>query len=221
MIPLEPLLAVAIEDVAGVVVGLIFLVFFVISQLAGATKKGKRPPAEVDIQPPRRDPPRGNQPPPPEKKLADEIDSFLREVQQQPKPVAPPRPTPVAPQPVMASIVEPEPQRLSEGFASLEQRDSIHDVTPSRPEPRRSPSQADQRLEEHVHDVFDHDVGHLGDRYEAAANKPESRGVTDDAATVTAVPSSASEFAEFLRDPTDVRKAIVLSEILNRPSDRW
>lgn len=75
--------------------------------------------------------------------------------------------------------------------------------------------EVDERVETHVHQVFDHEVGSLsakaGDATLAAAGgKPAERPAP-----------LAGLIAAMFRDPNNVRSAVILSEVLRRPDDRW
>jgi hypothetical protein len=80
----------------------------------------------------------------------------------------------------------------------------------------QSVDQADEAMEDHLHAVFDHQLGSLrrpdGSR---PASEPVERvqpdlGAMEIAALVT-----------MLRNPQTARQAMVLSEILSRPDHRW
>jgi hypothetical protein len=80
---------------------------------------------------------------------------------------------------------------------------------------------ADDRMEAHMHDYFEHQLGDLG-----ASTSRTSESSLDDDSPVHTGPGArkkrpALNFRKLLRSPTSVRDAIVLSEILRRPEDRW
>ena len=66
--------------------------------------------------------------------------------------------------------------------------------------------------------VFEHTVGRIN---ESAANPPSSAGGQSDVApqTINAPPNEV--FAALLADPQSLRQAIILSEIMERPVERW
>ncbi|MCI0359300.1 MAG: hypothetical protein L0211_12550 [Planctomycetaceae bacterium] len=75
--------------------------------------------------------------------------------------------------------------------------------------------QADDKLEAHLHQVFDHKLGQLKkSTMEPAAASPSQ------AARDAALPGAAS-IAHLLVDPQNVRNAVILAEILRRPEDSW
>lgn len=78
--------------------------------------------------------------------------------------------------------------------------------------------QTDERLEEHLHETFDHQVSRLG-RLSDEAVEPESDEAPQAGGDVPA--TAAAGFAALLSDATSVRQAIILNEILRRPEDRW
>jgi hypothetical protein len=74
--------------------------------------------------------------------------------------------------------------------------------------------QADEELEERLHQAFDHQVGTLASRAEAK----QAAAAASAAATATKV--TASGVYAMLRDPNSLRNAIILQEILRRPEER-
>jgi hypothetical protein len=74
---------------------------------------------------------------------------------------------------------------------------------------------ADDKLEAHLHQVFDHKVGDLKkSTTEAGAASPTQ------ASRDAPLPGAAS-IAHLLVNPQNVRNAIILAEILRRPEDNW
>ena len=81
---------------------------------------------------------------------------------------------------------------------------------------------AEDVMEDHLHDVFDHDLGMLdgtpGESAEAA--RAEEAETPDD--RVSPVPvTAAAGLAAILADATGLRQAILLNEIFQRPEHRW
>jgi len=70
---------------------------------------------------------------------------------------------------------------------------------------------AADNLEARMHQTFDHEVGSITS---SPAQEPGS-GPTPGGVPV------AGEFAQLLRNPSSIRQAIVLSEIMNRPEHLW
>ena len=83
-------------------------------------------------------------------------------------------------------------------------------------------AQADDRLEARLHQTFDHQLGRL-QQTSTAAPQATARSATDVAASVTT--AAGNEMLAFLvgalRSPQQVRQAIILSDILQRPEHRW
>lgn len=79
---------------------------------------------------------------------------------------------------------------------------------------------ADHQREQHLKDVFSHQVGRLAGNVAGEAKY----SATDEAAVVqpSAAPAAmAAGLTTLLGDGQNLRHAIVLSEILRRPEDRW
>ncbi len=69
----------------------------------------------------------------------------------------------------------------------------------------------DQQFEDKVKAKFDHAIGTLGER--------ATETQTADSSPVVITP--AAQIAAMLANPEGVRQAVILNEILRRPSDRW
>lgn len=76
---------------------------------------------------------------------------------------------------------------------------------------------SDDRMEAHLHAVFEHDLGALGARTSAAADS----SLDDDSPGQKRKPVVPTDYLELLQNPTSVQQAIILSEILARPLERW
>lgn len=82
-----------------------------------------------------------------------------------------------------------------------------------------SVDQSDDRMEAHLQQVFVHRLGNLSKREPAAAPVapgPEKAAVVETPATKSAQ-STAAALVAILRDPNQLRNAVLLSEILKRP----
>jgi len=174
--------------------------------------------------------------------MAGDIEEFLRRAaqrraqqQQPPKPQAAPpqgppsqlqRPKPAPPRPVQildaeiideVEIVEPQVLRGSSVAAHVKDhiREGVFDEELSHlgEEVNRS----DDRMEAHLHQYFEHDLGALGARTSAASDS----SLDDDSPGQRPKPVKPTNYLELLQNPTSVRHAIILSEILARPMDRW
>jgi hypothetical protein len=78
----------------------------------------------------------------------------------------------------------------------------------------------DEEMESHLKNVFGHKVGTLSKG--AAAYEPGDQSISTAApSAMTTSQFSASDMLQLFRSPSDIRNAIVMSEILNRPKDPW
>lgn len=172
--------------------------------------------------------------------LSDEVEVFLRNVQQrqgsggtgqggQRSPAR--RGGAARREPVMADVVEaqivedaPVPTLVSrgEGFgtgASLSGEAVVKEAEQlgrQTQELGAKIDQTDDRLAEQIHSTFDHQLGQF-DASQASSDDPTL-------ATSQAEDRSldmATDLRQMLSDPRDIRRAIVLNEILNPPVDRW
>jgi enoyl-CoA hydratase/carnithine racemase len=78
---------------------------------------------------------------------------------------------------------------------------------------------ADEEMEAHLRQTFDHSVGRLQKTTEGPAQL--TPGGPSVPATVRQDVGAAQGIAQLLRSPLSVRNAIILAEVLNRPTDRW
>lgn len=279
MIPL-PLLILADgwEDIIGSLVGLVFLILWVVGQFAGAKKEEKK---QIAAQPAERKPaPRPGQPRPPEQKaepvraqgaaapdpLRNQVEEFLRRAGRQPQ----------AEQP-RAGQAQPAPAARGRQRPAAARRDEIEVLVPDQPVARREPLakplrpterpaaagrrppsaqkprpaakrrglrdhesvaehvtdhisssareladhsvllgqrvvQADEQFDVQLQSKFDHEVGTLGERH--------AQRMKEEAQKKPVAPTPAAQIAAMLTHPEGVRQAIILNEILRRPSER-
>lgn len=141
---------------------------------------------------PFEEPPKRNRPRPTERKPQIEV---LVE------PPSAPSPPPTVP---VAAAPEP-PQRADIG--TLRERHRAHEAAHE----LSDIAQSDERLEARLHEKFDHRLGNLGSRASSDSQEPAA----------AAVPTTASRIKTMLAQPGGVRDAVILSEILNRPADRF
>ena len=111
---------------------------------------------------------------------------------------------------VVADLVEqPEPRRTD--FPQESRRtdfpgDSSRDAYYQRPV-----DQADEAMQSHVHDVFDHHVGSFDDSPGFTGADPEK----------VQTQKTAGEIIDLIRSPQGIRQALMLREIIDRPVERW
>lgn len=169
--------------------------------------------------------------------MAGDIEEFLRRAaqrraqQQQPqRPPSPPpqsqRPKPASPRPVEPihaeiiddiEIIEPNVLHGSSVETHVKQhiREGVFDEQLSHL--GEDVDQADDRMEAHLHEYFEHDLGALG----AKTSRAEDSSLDDDSPGQRPPVVKADNYLELLQNPATIRQAIILSEILARPTDRW
>lgn len=140
-----------------------------------------------------------------------ELENLLQEITDQGGAKGKPQPArrPAPQQPIEyleAEIVEAEPVR--EGVAEhVSHHLDTGDVTSRASQLGSDVGMADDKLEAHLHDKFDHDLSKIDDQLD---KESETGGPTVGT-------TKASEIAEMLANPKSIRQAVILSEILNRP----
>ena len=191
---------------------LVVLILTVLGQL-GAKLQQRRPPL-----------PRSPRPQPPdETPLQSEIEEFLRRASGQPVENRPVVATVVA-EPAVARPSRPPARKAAEETAEqpvgdevVKQVEKFLDVGEFS---RRTSklggevSQADAQLDERLKQTFGHEVGGL-------AKKPGETALRPDIEAPADTPVPVFNFAAFLANPEALRQAILLSEILRRPDERW
>ncbi len=226
---LVPLLGDAVEAIVKLVIfGLLIVVPLILKAIGGVAGGGAKKP----VQPGR---PAQPQPvrPVANKPLRDEVEAFLRRAKaKQPvkaEAIGPPKYVPA--EPIAAEIIEPEVWEGTQTRGSMtargqgplapkhsaEQTEALgHDI-----------SLADEHLEAHLKETFDHDLGRfedVGDPYGKIAQGTDAdvwKVETPDSPKAAQKPTLAGEIAAMFRNPQDVRKAIVLNEVLTPPQHRW
>ncbi len=266
--PLQFVLLADIFELIGSLVGLVFLVLWIVRQIMEANKQvppARGGPAGAPPRPqqagrggvqaagqqadPLRNqvedflrraarPPQANQAAAPQRAAqpaaASEIELLLDDEQSAPDPwplAEPLRPAesrpaevPQRPAPPQPAVATPAP-RVARRPVAPRRRETLAERAASREGARakkiaRQTSQLGQRIiaDDQQFDVqlkakFDHSVGTLTGSAVTAAEQA--------AAAASATTTPAAQIASMLANPDGVRQAIILNEILRRPSDRW
>jgi hypothetical protein len=204
----------------GLIKLVVLVIIFIFAGIAKLLAKIQRipPPGQRPLSP---------RPAPPD--VADEIEEFMRRAaQRQPakgtrplgSPPSPPRAEPVRAE-VIAEVAAPKPVggQVSEHVQKYldEQEFSRREV-----ELGKQVAQADQQIDQHLQQVFDHRVSKLAATPGEAAAPPVAYEPPDLVGAATDVPASfATGLLDLIGNPDSLRQAIVLNEILRRPEDRW
>jgi hypothetical protein len=230
---LIPVLA-GIDDWLQFLVPAVFVIIWIISQVMGAA--GQKP-----APPPRRQQPR---PPKPAGGLAQEIDAFLKQVQQaRGAEQAGQRPAAAPQQRAQPVRVERQPEQLVQPLRpDIVEAELVEPLAPSSPpskplSQRRSRPQpelprrtaraeqqkadrvdlADEKMAAHMQQVFGHELGALADTSDAIHEKAESKKDSEG----VDIPTTSHAVRDILAQPASVRQAVILSEILRRPQLPW
>ncbi len=232
---------IAAGDLWSLVVPIVFFIIYALNHLLSA--KGNRPPARTPQRRPPEQAQRPPRPPQPQGQPADpltggpsqlnaEIEQFLkraterrgdRAVRERAANVKPP---PKAPQKPLRDTrreqpldVEPLAQReLSSVAASVEKHMADRGFTSRAEHLADDIVRADQQMESHLQKAFGHRVGTLPDSAPKASATPATDSVPQ---VVEGISPVAAGVVAILADPKNIRQAIVLSEILERPEHRW
>jgi len=217
-------------DVGDFIGFLIFLLFFIVSVVGSLANKWRQMQEEAAR---RGRPQRPARPPRP---LDDEIADFLRTAGERREPAgqqrpgspparpaparpsaappppparapvrpAPPPPRPPVEQPREVKPLETSPGRLGETLATRTL------TTGGLGQLTTEVAQADDRLQDHLRQTFNHNLSSLGSQEASVPLSPSALP-----------PTAAAGVAPLLASAESLRNAIILSEILNRPEHRW
>jgi hypothetical protein len=205
---------------------LAFIIFFLIPFLGKILTALKAAPPKPPVRPPRP-----VQPSTPST-VQNEIEDFLRRAnQKKTTPTArPQRPQPVrsksGEKPVRAEVVRAEVVRERPVGGDVEQH--VKKYLDEEGFERRSKkmgeevAESDDKIERHLKSVFDHSLSKIAATPGVTAS-PTSTKLADTAPEITlATPSvAATDIAALFGNPLSVRQAVLISEILNRPLERW
>ena len=222
-----PTLLADLGDLLGTLVPIIFVIFWVISQVRGAARAAKG----RELRGPENAAADGTPEPPQEQEFSDKIQDFLQKVQQQAdrQTVAGKEQTPEV---LEAEIVDPvdvevatviSPPQAAHGWDQTDEFQStatLQDRLPRTVMPTVNP-----QMEQPQQEVFDHQIGNLSQTPRDADSQsfPEKdpKESLGDEEPVIELPTTAEEIRAMLESPEDIRKAVILSEVFSRPHDRW
>jgi hypothetical protein len=152
--------------------------------------------------------------PPPRKTLAEKMRIKVEAAKaQRAKPTASQIPRTQPPRPQQRGPSQPRPQTVVEhvtqhvGSASEAFRQEVADLG-------QSVRRADEQFDVQLHQKFDHELGSLG-------HSTGTSATTEAGSPPRSIASPAGQIAAMLANPEGIRQAIILNEILHRPSDRW
>lgn len=222
MSPITPLLAAGEAELIQVVVLVVIGILVGVAKFIAMVQKAK-PPAPMGQRP--------LAPPAVGVKPVSDVEEFLRRAAAKPRPAAdggpirrPPQPQLRQPaqKPVEVQVVAEEP--VGARIAKEVDRDlDTQEFTKRTTQLGSEVVQADREIDEHLHQVFDHHVSNLEllpGEAAAAAEVLTPEELTDP--SLDSIPATfATGLTDLLTNPTSVRQAIVLNEILHRPEERW
>jgi len=126
----------------------------------------------------------------------------------QPQRTRPQRPAQAAADVLDAEIVDAAPvRRRAEVTKHVERHLDTSDITAGTTRLGAEVGLADEKVEAHLHEKFDHKLSRMDD--------------PDDKVGAEAGAAFAARIAEMFRSPQSIQQAFILNEILNRPELRW
>ena len=238
-----PILAIGVEDIIQV---LIFLapVIWLVFKLQGQGEEKQPPPEPHQGEVPNPGAahaeaarPQAN---PGDRSLREEIEVFLKRVADQRGPqrpaeaevlrpaqknpvVAAQRDTPVRAEVVQDTLRDIGPLAGGSVSTHVEQHIDTGRLQAHASHLGEEVGYADDKLESRLHERFDHSVGRLGSSATDSLGLQESEESPYDAVALLVDQSvpDAAKITLLLRSHVGVRQAIILSEILRRPDERW
>ncbi len=222
---MQAMLPIAAGDWWGILVPLVFFVIYALNRLLASARPApppvRRPQPRRPGVPVGQGPPRGGQPAAPsgQAQLNAEIEQFLRRAGERPRRVAKgPVPPPAPPREAPLDVEPAVPRDFDSIAKSVEQHLGGHTFATRVEHLADDIVRSDQQMERHVQRAFGRRVGTLGESAGAAAAAP----VTDTAPEPSdEVKTPADAIARALANPQEIKRAIVLNEILQRPEHRW
>ena len=214
-----PLFA-GIEDVIGIIIFILVIVVPAIARMlnkAQQQQRGGGPPPG---------PPQGGQAGARHGNVEDDIGEFLRRAAERRGGAAAAEPPPPVRQqpldmPVVAEVAEEAP-------LGGQLREHVGEYLDSSRFQRRASelgdevAQADRLTDRRLHQKFDHEIGQLsGTPGESAEPLRTVESPEPEDRTSEFPPTAAVGVAAMLRDVETIRQAVIISEILNRPQQRW
>lgn len=207
-----PLLAAGLDWLEGLL-PVLFVLFWIVSQIWSVVRRAGGPPREQAPRPAQRVRPQGKpvEPAVPDDvrgRLEQEIEAFLRDAE---RPRAPERPKP-------APVKRRErPVRQPPTATPTARRVERTAVPPALP---RSPvTTADAGGERPASAAFGSDVArHVSEAFATDLRHQIGAPV---AAEATPPPPAALDIARLLRDPESLRHLVIVREVLERPVERW
>jgi hypothetical protein len=226
-------LLLAKNDWVSFIVPIVFFIIWALNRLIASSKPAV-PPAR---NPQRRSPtaerplrptsaaPQSNEPKSGQAQLNAEIEQFLKRAndkkrQDRSKREMPPaaRPPKAPPSTLTETPIDVEPIQAHNSVSESVEKHMARSFSQRTEHLADDIVRADQQMEEHLQQAFSHQVGTLGKSPAGAAKGP----LTDEAAIVSrGETSGANAIAAMLRDPTSLKRAFILQEILQRPKNRW
>ncbi len=224
------LLAIGIDDFIQVLVPVVFLVMWILSQVLGHRRDQPAPPAKGGRRPVR---------PEALEELSQEVEDFLKRAAR--KRAGPPRPdggrqaaagrkeppqrVRPRPRPAVITAEIARPKEVSElrkrhevaAHADAHLRGERFEEETSRL--GEEVEDVEERTASRLHAKFDHQVGRLTETDVAGHGET---GQEDTGARVSGQqPAGVQQFGDLLRSPAGIRQAVILQEILSRPEHRW
>ena len=159
--------------------------------------------------------------------ITDEIETFMRRVLGEKAPDAKPA-TRREPRPVVLTVEQPvQAEIIAEQPTGEQVNKQVEKYLDSREFTDRSSRlggevvQADEQFEEHLHQVFDHRLGQFDQTDQAANAATAPIADLSGPAPIEMPPTVAAGLVAMLSNAESVAQAIVLSEIIRRPEERW
>ena len=242
-----PLLFGDIDDFIKIILIVLFVVFPLIGQIikgAQGKKAGEKQRPNPRQRPAPRKPagPQANVQGGARDAVRGEIDTFLQRAAQR-RGAGPVQEVEIIEPEVIAEIAEIAPRRLVQ--ASQRQPSSLGSTAKTAGPPIQNETLgqhaeqlgtqvglADEKAEDHLHHVFDHKLGTLTDTSQDSPQHSEQIAEGTDSQVWESTTlrrqrqsesseERAQEIAFMLRDPSSLKEAIILSEIIRRPVDHY
>jgi hypothetical protein len=234
MIDFSPLVA-DLDDLIGIAIFIIFVVIGGIGSLINKIKEAQQAAKRREQRARAQMQARGQGQAKPA--LEDEIGAFLRGAQERKvaggappaRPVGRPRPAVAQARPAARPVRQPQrpAQPPAVDVAAEEvvplggraQQERLRHLTSS---VGKEKAQAARQVEQHVHEVFDHELGKLKGQAGETARPVAVQEASTPQDQITPLPATgAAGLTALFASVNNLRQAILIHEILSRPEERW
>lgn len=167
--------------------------------------------------------------------MTDDLEAFLRQAAQRRKQPQQQQPSPPQPAPALRPVQPRDPdiviydaevadEPLTEHVSeSVTAHLDTHEFAERAAHLGEEVGYADEKMDAHMEQVFDHRLGNLGDKSitDVAFNEPKAGDDPYAEEAPKKRKTTAKKLAQMFRSPQNIVQGFIFSEIMRPPHDRW